>query len=145
METENNDILATEVGVSVPSTTLCSLLIHRAYKDGKQKCGEATGLPVSENRRSPTASALGYLTKEDKNDTVYLLVEKGLKIRELDALYLLNYLHYGYSSYFSAEEAEEGRKNGDAYDEPGKTRVVGFKITPFLPKVKKAKRKPISK
>ena len=32
METENNDILATEVGVSVPSTTLCSLLIHRAYK-----------------------------------------------------------------------------------------------------------------
>ena len=32
METENNDILATEVGVSVPSTTLCSFLIHRAYK-----------------------------------------------------------------------------------------------------------------
>ena len=32
MNTENNDILATEVGVSVPSSTLCSFLIHRAYK-----------------------------------------------------------------------------------------------------------------
>lgn len=38
---------------------------------------------------------------------------------------------------------EEGRQRGDAYDNHEETRVVGFKVTPFLAKkrnVRKAKK-----
>lgn len=70
---------------------------------------------------------------KDKNDCIFCLVEKDMKIKDLDANYLNSYLKEGYSSYLCAETAEVGRRRGDAYDEPGRTRVVGFKIIPFLP------------
>ena len=72
-----------------------------------------------------------------KVGAVYCLIEPCEKIRDMDAATLVEYLDDGYAHYQSAEEAEEGRQNGDAYDEPGKTRVVGFKIIPFLPRKKK--------
>lgn len=69
-------------------------------------------------------------------NTIYILADKTDKLRDMDARYLAKYLDGGFANYDTAEGAEEGRQNGDAYDEPGKTRVVGFKITPFLPKKK---------
>jgi len=66
--------------------------------------------------------------------TIYMLVDKDVKLREIDAWYVHEYFDNGYATYFSATEAEQGRQNGDAYDEPGKTRVVGIKIMPFIPK-----------
>lgn len=58
-------------------------------------------------------------------------------MKRIDATWLLSYLHYDQSVYPSAEEAEEGRQAGDAYDDPGRTRVVGFEVKPFLPKKRK--------
>lgn len=58
----------------------------------------------------------------------------------MNAWYLERYLDAGHSTYPTAEEAEAGRQAGDAYDEPGRTRVVGFRVRAFLPK-KKGKRK----
>ena len=66
--------------------------------------------------------------------TIYVLAERDTPMTSIDEQWLLRYLHYDQSVYFSAEEAEEGRQAGDAYDDPRKTRVVGFEIKPFLPK-----------
>lgn len=71
---------------------------------------------------------------------IFILAEKEIPVRDMDAWFLADYLNDGYSKYPTAEEAEAGRKSGDAYDEPGLTRVVGFRIEAFLPK-KKGKRK----
>ena len=78
--------------------------------------------------------------KDKEWQNIFCLVEKGWKLRELDAFYLKNYIDDGSATYCTAEEAEEGRQRGDAYDEPGKTRVVGFRIIPFLPKKNKQKK-----
>ena len=78
-----------------------------------------------------------------RDNRIYCLVEREEKIRDLDAYYLIGYLENGYATYLSAEDAEEGRQRGDAYDNPAKTRVVGFKVTPFLAKkrnVRKARK-----
>lgn len=77
---------------------------------------------------------------DKEGQSIFFLVEKDWKLRELDAFFLKNYLEAGYATYYTAEEAEEGRQRGDAYDEPGKTRVVGFRIIPFLPKKNKKKK-----
>ena len=74
-------------------------------------------------------------------DTIYVLAERDTPVRSMDATWLLGYLRYGLSVYFSAEEAEKGRQAGDAYDEPGRTRVVGIEIKPFLPKRKRRGRR----
>lgn len=76
-----------------------------------------------------------------RDNCIYCLVEREEKIRDLDAYYLIGYLENGYATYLSADEAEEGRQRGDAYDNPAKTRVVGFKVAPFLAKKRKTKRK----
>ena len=69
---------------------------------------------------------------------IYILADKADKIKDMDASYLLTYLvQDGFANYLSYNEAEAGRKGGDAYDNPGLTRVIGFKITPFVPKKKK--------
>lgn len=73
--------------------------------------------------------------------TIYVLAERDTSMTSIDEQWLLRYLHYDQSVYFSAEEAEEGRQAGDAYDEPGRTRVVGFEIKPFLPKRKRRGRR----
>ena len=78
--------------------------------------------------------------KDKEEQSIFCLVEKAWKLRELDAFFLKNYLDAGYATYYTAEEAEEGRQRGDAYDQPGKTRVVGFRIIPFLPKKNKQKK-----
>lgn len=70
-------------------------------------------------------------------DTIYVLAERDTPVRSMGAHWLMNYLHYEQSVYFSAEEAEAGRQAGDAYDEPGKTRVVGVELRSFLPPKKK--------
>lgn len=70
-------------------------------------------------------------------DAIYILAEREDPVRTMDAGYLADYLESGFASYLTAEEAEEGRKRGDAYDSPGLTRVVGFRVTPFLPKKEK--------
>ena len=77
----------------------------------------------------------------DKCDAIYCLMDVDEKLRDMDAATLCAYLDVGFAHYMSAEEAEAGRQNGDAYDEPGKTRVVGFRVVPFLPK--RAKRKKV--
>ena len=79
--------------------------------------------------------------KDKEGQSIFCLVEKDWKLRELDAFFLKNYLDAGYATYYTAEEAEEGRQRGDAYDQPGKTRVVGFRIIPFLPKKPKKRGK----
>lgn len=71
---------------------------------------------------------------------VFILAEKETRVRDMSAWYLVGYLNNGYSTYLTAEEAEEGRQAGDAYDDPGRTRAVGFRVEAFLPK-KKGKRK----
>lgn len=71
---------------------------------------------------------------------LFVLADREDHVRDMDAWYLANYLENGYSVYDTAEEAEEGRQAGDAYDDPGGTRVVGFRVKAFLPK-KKGKRK----
>lgn len=69
---------------------------------------------------------------------IYILADKADKIKDMDARYLLTYLvKDGFANYLSYEEAESGRQDGDAYDKPGLTRVIGFRITPFVPKKKK--------
>ena len=55
----------------------------------------------------------------------------------MDARWLMEYIRDGQSVYFTADGAEHGRQAGDAYDEPGKTRVVGFEMKPFLPPKKR--------
>ena len=71
---------------------------------------------------------------------LFILADRETPVRNMDAEYLADYLERGFSSYPTSGEAEEGRKAGDAYDDPGGTRVVGFRIKAFLPK-KKGKRK----
>ena len=73
-----------------------------------------------------------------KDNVIYCLVEREMKISQMKhPLFFAEYIDNGYTCYSSAEEAERGRQNGDAYDDPGKTRVVGFRVTPFLPKKRK--------
>ena len=76
---------------------------------------------------------------------LFILADREDLVRGMGAWYLADYLENGYSAYDTAEEAEEGRQAGDAYDEPGRTRVVGFRVEAFLPKKrgkqKKGKRK----
>lgn len=74
------------------------------------------------------------------DNCIYCLVEREEKIRNLDACYLIGYLENGYSTYLSAGDAEEGRQRGDAYDNPAETRVVGFKVTPFLAKKRRTRK-----
>lgn len=81
------------------------------------------------------------MSANDEGKCIFCLVEKDWKLRELDAFFLKNYIDAGYATYYTAEEAEEGRQRGDAYDEPGKTRVVGSRIIPFLPKKTKKRGK----
>lgn len=76
----------------------------------------------------------------ERADAIYILADREDPVCIMDADYLAGYLENGFASYLTAEEAEEGRKRGDAYDSPGLTRVVGFRVTPFLPK--KERRKP---
>ena len=71
---------------------------------------------------------------------LFILAEREDHVRNMDAAYLANYLKDGYSVYATAGEADAGRRAGDAYDEPGRTRVVGFRVEAFLPR-KKGKRK----
>ena len=71
---------------------------------------------------------------------LFILAERETPVRGMDAWYLKTYLDAGHRTYPTAEEAEEGRQAGDAYDDPKFTRVVGFRAKAFLPK-KKGKRK----
>lgn len=73
-------------------------------------------------------------------NVIYVLADREERVRDMSAWYLVNHVKNGYWTYDTAEEAEAGRQAGDAYDEPGRTRVVGFKVKAFLPK-KKGKRK----
>jgi hypothetical protein len=77
----------------------------------------------------------------ERVDTIYILADREDPVRIMDADYLVGYLENGFASYLTAEEAEEGRKRGDAYDDPGATRVVGFCVKPFLPKKERKKTK----
>ena len=70
---------------------------------------------------------------------IFILAERETPLRNMGAWFLSNYLEDGHSVYATAEGAEAGRQAGDAYDEPGRTRVVGFRVKAFLPK--KGKRK----
>ena len=80
-----------------------------------------------------------YMTNDN---VIYCLVEREMKISQMNhPLFLAKYLDNGYTYYYSAEDAERGRQNGDAYDDPGKTRVVGFRVMPFLPKKKRVQGK----
>ena len=68
---------------------------------------------------------------------IFVLMERGCRIPDIDrcaARELVDHVTNGYYTYTTAEEAEEGRQNGDAYDDPGKTRVVGFRVKAFLPR-----------
>lgn len=71
---------------------------------------------------------------------LFILAERETPVRDMGAAYLRCYLADGYSVYDTAEAAEAGRQAGDAYDEPGRTRVVGIRVKAFLPR-KKGKRK----
>lgn len=71
---------------------------------------------------------------------LFILAERETPVRNMGAMYLRGYLSDGHSVYATAEAAEAGRRAGDAYDEPGRTRVVGYRVKAFLPK-KKGKRK----
>lgn len=71
---------------------------------------------------------------------IFILADREDRVRDMDAEYLVDYLECGFSSYPTSGEAEVGRQAGDAYDDPGGTRVVGFRVEAFLPK-KKGKRK----
>lgn len=71
---------------------------------------------------------------------LFILAERETPVRNMGATYLMGYLDAGHSAYATAGAAEAGRQAGDAYDEPGRTRVVGFRVKAFLPK-KKGKRK----
>lgn len=73
---------------------------------------------------------------EPDKDVIYVLTDRKDRVRDMDAEYLVDYLESGFSSYPTAAEAEEGRQAGDAYDEPWRTRVVGFRVKAFLPKKK---------
>lgn len=73
-------------------------------------------------------------------EELFILADREDRVRDMDAWYLANYLGAGISVYRTAEEAEEGRQAGDAYDDPKLTRVVGFRVKAFLPK-KKGKRR----
>lgn len=71
---------------------------------------------------------------------VYVLLERSRKMPEVKrraANVLAGYASNGYRVYGTAEAAEAGRMAGEAYDEPWKTRVVGFRVEAFLPKKKK--------
>ena len=81
------------------------------------------------------------MKRKNKVETVYCLIETSIKICDVDATTLVEYLLDGHVNYLSADEADKGRRRGDAYDNPGMTRVVGFKIIPFLPKKANAKKK----
>ena len=70
---------------------------------------------------------------------IFILADVADKIADMDAAYLLNYLTEGYSKYLDAEEAEEGRQRGDAYDEPFLSKVIGFEVKPFVVKMPKKK------
>ena len=70
-------------------------------------------------------------------DVLYVLAERSTPMKSIGAQWLLSYLHYEQSVYPSAGEAEAGRQAGDAYDEPGRTRVVGIEVKSFLPKKRK--------
>lgn len=73
---------------------------------------------------------------------IFVLMERDRKVSDIDAhaaTELAGHVADGRCTYATAEEAEEGRRNGDAYDDPGMTRVVGFRVEAFLPK--KGKRK----
>ena len=71
------------------------------------------------------------------DDTIYLLIEKDIRLKDMGVYDLYEHFENGYATYDTPEEAEEGRKRGDAYDDISRTRVVGFKVTPFLPKHKR--------
>lgn len=71
---------------------------------------------------------------------LFILADREDRVRDMDARFLSCYLENGCYAYATAEAAEAGRQAGDAYDEPGRTRVVGFRVKAFLPK-KKGKRK----
>ena len=73
-------------------------------------------------------------------EELFILAEREIPVRGMDAWYLKMYLDAGHSVYATAEAAEAGRQAGDAYDDPKFTRVVGFRAEAFLPK-KKGKRK----
>lgn len=70
---------------------------------------------------------------------LFILAEKDHKVEDMDALYLERYINDGCATYQTASEAERGRKNGHAYDDPDETKVVGFEIKPFVPKKRKSK------
>lgn len=70
---------------------------------------------------------------------LFILAERGTRVRNMNARYLERYLNAGQVTYLTAEEAEAGRQAGDAYDEPGRTRVVGFRVEAFLPRKTKAR------
>lgn len=80
------------------------------------------------------------MKSKDKSNEIYCLIEVGHKACDMDAMMLARYLSQGYVFFPSQEMAEEGRRNGAAYDEPGRTRVVGFRVTPFIPKKKQIKK-----
>ncbi len=77
---------------------------------------------------------------DDRHNEIYCLIEVGHNVCDRDSRTLARYLSNGYVFFPSQEMAEEGRKNGAAYDEPGRTRVVGFRVAPFIPKKKQIKK-----
>lgn len=70
---------------------------------------------------------------------LFILAARATRVRDMGAPYLERYINAGYSTYPTAEKAEEGRQAGDAHDDPGLTKVVGFRVKAFLPKKKKAR------
>jgi len=77
-------------------------------------------------------------------NTIYLLINKERKTRDLDAQTLAAFLgDCGYRAYTSAEDAERSLENcEEVLGNPRDFRVVGFRVKPFIPKKPK---KPVSK
>lgn len=75
------------------------------------------------------------------DDVIYCLVDRADHVRSLNVYDLMAHFENGYRTYLTAEDAEEGRQRGDAYDEPWRTKVVGFRAKAFLPEKKRRRKK----
>lgn len=81
------------------------------------------------------------MSTRNKYRKIFILAEKDHMVEDMDAFYLEAYIKDGCATYPTAWEAERGRKNGHAYDDPDETKVVGFEIKPFVPEKRKSKRR----
>ena len=75
-----------------------------------------------------------------RQNEIWILAERDDKLREMDSDYLLAYInqHTIRATYDTREDAEEARMRGDAYDDPRKTKVVGFRIERIKQKEERA-------